>query len=585
MKKFGFIKKVTAAATAAAMVASLGISVFATPGTAGSDDSAGTTISITNVDLTQVDSTDVYKVRVDYQTTATNSIGMTMLTYKQTENTDLSLGTGYGSNMTIIGVDQTAPVSGDSTTPGTGYFEFNITSDSSTAGGYYLPKGTTALIALSSDGNVSGETSTPAFATLTIPKDASYAPAVVVGNGSGDDPVSLAANLTSEQIQNTIADALATKTVKVSVYENASSETAVETDIPLYGSNVTIGTFTESTENAGEYTGTVTINSIDGVKVPDTGIPVSVTVKTVKTAVDAVKASAVEGMTADADTVNKFKLAVGADGNADENAVVTNNFVGKKVTLTDSTGTVTGTVAITDGMVTRGDYAVDVAKPYTITIPSDATISNSLLTIPSAGITVTVDVTVSTTAVINSITLSGDPINVTVTKGADDGATKAAIEAALRTAIADRTFTVTDTKGGSATVALGKVTYGWTVSGTGTAFTATMNVTAVDSDVLSGSEFRADSLKITTPNIAITVNEKPAVKYGDVDNDGKWTISDVGLTFDYAFGLGTLTEDQIVAANVDGDAKVTISDVGLIFDKAFKLGDFPNGTEPFPVEK
>ena len=177
-------------------------------------------------------------------------------------------------------------------------------------------------------------------------------------------------------------------------------------------------------------------------------------------------------MTADADTVNKFKLAVGADGNADENAVVTNNFVGKKVTLTDSTGTVTGTVAITDGMVTRGDYAVDVAKPYTITIPSDATISNSLLTIPSAGITVTVDVTVSTTAVINSITLSGDPINVTVTKGADDDATKAAIEAALSTAIADRTFTVTDTKGGSATVALGKVTYGWTVSGTGTAFTA-----------------------------------------------------------------------------------------------------------------
>lgn len=574
MKKFGFIKKVTAAATAAAMVASLGISVFATPGTAGSDDSAGTTISITNVDLTQVDSTDVYKVRVDYQTTATNSIGMTMLTYKQTENTDLSLGTGYGSNMTIIGVDQTAPVSGDSTTPGTGYFEFNITSDSSTAGGYYLPKGTTALIALSSDGNVSGETSTPAFATLTIPKDASYAPAVVVGNGSGDDPVSLAANLTSEQIQNTIADALATKTVKVSVYENASSETAVETDIPLYGSNVTIGTFTESTENAGEYTGTVTINSIDGVKVPDTGIPVSVTVKTVKTAVDAVKASAVEGMTADADTVNKFKLAVGADGNADENAVVTNNFVGKKVTLTDSTGTVTGTVAITDGMVTRGDYAVDVAKPYTITIPSDATISNSLLTIPSAGITVTVDVTVSTTAVINSITLSGDPINVTVTKGADDDATKAAIEAALSTAIAGRTFTVDTTSG----ITFDKVEYEWVVTGSDKAFTATMKVTKVTAEDVN--ELPAGGLAITAPAITITVNEAPAFKYGDVDGNGTVNARDCSYLFKY---VGSKSWDSAIKdveqaplrADVDKNGAVNARDASHIFkhiaDKTYEL--------------
>ena len=517
MKKFGFIKKITAAATAAAMVASFGISAFAD--TVGNP---GNGITINSVNVTEIDTTnEIYKVTVGFTSTSTNNIGMTMLTYGNSNDSSMTLGSSWSENqyqstgMKVIGVDQIAGVSN-----GTGTFEFNVTTKVS-AGDIYLKKGSTALIALSGDG-----VSVPAVAPLTITATATYAAPVTIND------VALAANLTADEIQDTIKEALQTKAVTTSVYEKSTDTTALKENVPLYGDNVTIGTFTKAADSD-VYTGTVTINAVDGVNVQTGGISVAVTVNTVKTAVEAAKATAVEGMTAVTETPNKFTLTVGSDGNADANAVVANNFVGKTVTLTDSTGTVTGTVAITSEMVTVSEYAVDVTKAYTVTIPSTASTNNSLLTIPSAGITLTVDVTVTSAAVINAITLSGDAINVTVTKGADDAATKAAIEAALNTATAGRTFTVTDTKGGSATnVALSNVTYSWTASGSGTSFTATMNATAV-TGVLTDSQFPTEGVTITTPAVTITVNEAPVGMYGDVNNDKVIDYTDVGEIIAY----------------------------------------------------
>lgn len=563
MKKFGFIKKITAAATTAAMVASFGISAFAD--TVGN---AGNGITINSVNVTEIDTTnEIYKVTVGFTSTSTNNIGMTMLTYGNSDDSSLTLGSSWSENqyqstgMKVIGVDQIAGVSN-----GTGTFEFNVTTKVS-AGDIYLKKGSTALIALSGDG-----VTTPAVAPITITATATYAAPVTIND------VALAANLTDTQIQNTIKEALQTKAVTTSVYEKSTDTTALKENVPLYGDNVTIGTFTKAADSD-VYTGTVTIKAVDGVNVQEGGISVAVTVNTVKTAVDAAKATAVEGMSAVAETPNNFAITVGATDNADANAVVTNNFVGKNVTLTDSTGTITGTVAITSDMVTAGDYAVDATKAYTVTIPSTVATNNSLLTIPSAGITLTVDVTVTSVAVINAITLSGDAINVTVTKGADDAATKAAIEAALNTATAGRTFTVTDTKGGSATdVALNNVTYSWTASGSGTSFTATMSASGV-TGVLPDSQFPSANLTVTTPAVTITVNEAPAGMYGDVDESGDADMDDAALVMQYFLGTIDSFTAPFIYADVDENGDADMDDAALIMQ--YFLGTL----DKFPADK
>lgn len=392
MKKFGFIKKITAAATAAAMVTSLGISAFALEG------NAGTGITIDTIGVTETDKPGIYTVTVGFTANSTNNIGMTMLTYGKKPAADgaevnMVLDPSWtnnqydGETMKVIGVDQIAGVSN-----GSGTFEFNVSTNKGTDS-IYLAKGTTALIALSGDG-----VSVPAVAPLTITAIAAYgAPAEI----SSSDPVALDANLTADEIQDTIKAALQTKAVTTSVYEKSTDTTALKENVPLYGDNVTIGTFTKAADSD-VYTGTVTINAVEGVSVQTGGIPVAVTVNTVKTAVDAAKATAVEDMSAVVGTDNKFATTVAATDNADANAVVENNFVGKKVTLTDSTGTVTGTVTITNAMVTPGAYTVGETSAYTIAIPAGTT-SNSLLTVPAGGITVTVDVTVSAAPVVKGM--------------------------------------------------------------------------------------------------------------------------------------------------------------------------------------
>lgn len=557
MKKFS-LKKITAAVSAAAMIATMGTSAFAAVGNPGSG------VTIDTITKTLVDETNqIYNIKVDFTSSSANEIGMTMLTYGNADDSSLNLQSDWDNNkykddnsMKIVGVDQKEPVANGST----GSFEFKITTKQS-AGAIYLKKGATALIALSGDG-----VTTPAVAPLSINAIAGYAAPVNLGE------VSMAANA-DVQAELTAA----AKGQSAAVYEKQDDEVSLG-NVPL--ADATIGTWTEKD---GTYTATATIPAstvMSGVDFPAAGLSVSLTATTKFTAVNAAKATAVEGFTAN-EGATEFTKTVTADDSTSD-ATLKNQLVGKKVTLADESGKVSGAVTITDSMVAT-DETYDSATEsdqvitYTVTVPEGAT-DNTLLNVSSGGIAVTAKITVTKTPVIKAIALEGAEIEVSVTKGDTDEATSAAIKSALDAKIASGYKFVVD----GTDVTISNATYAWTVTGSGNTFTATMKVTAVTGEGLA--EMPATGIDATLPKITITVNDKPAYVYGDLNGDGKVNRVDAGLAKQrflkkidqFTDSTGSTIDDA--AGDLNGDGKVNMVDAGLIKQKFLKKID------QFPVE-
>lgn len=557
MKKFS-LKKITAAVSAAAMIATMGTSAFAAVGNPGSG------VTIDTITKTLVDETNqIYNIKVDFTSSSANEIGMTMLTYGNADDSSLNLQSDWDNNkykddnsMKIVGVDQKEPVANGST----GSFEFKITTKQS-AGAIYLKKGATALIALSGDG-----VTTPAVAPLSINAIAGYAAPVNLGE------VSMAANA-DVQAELTAA----AKGQSAAVYEKQDDEVSLG-NVPL--ADATIGTWTEKD---GTYTATATIPAstvMSGVDFPAAGLSVSLTATTKFTAVNAAKATAVEGFTAN-EGATEFTKTVTAD-DLTSDATLKNQLVGKKVTLADKSGKVSGAVTITDSMVAT-DETYDSATEsdqvitYTVTVPEGAT-DDTLLNVSSGGIAVTAKITVTKTPVIKAIALEGAEIEVSVTKGDTDEATSAAIKSALDAKIASGYKFVVD----GTDVTISNATYAWTVTGSGNTFTATMKVTAVTGEGLA--EMPATGIDATLPKITITVNDKPAYVYGDLNGDGKVNMVDAGLAKQrflkkidqFTDSTGSTIDDA--AGDLNGDGKVNMVDAGLIKQKFLKKID------QFPVE-
>lgn len=556
MKKFS-LKKITAAVSAAAMIATMGTSAFAAVGNPGSG------VTIDTITKTLVDETNqIYNIKVDFTSSSANEIGMTMLTYGNADDSSLNLQSDWDNNkykddnsMKIVGVDQKEPVANGST----GSFEFKITTKQS-AGAIYLKKGATALIALSGDG-----VTTPAVAPLSINAIAGYAAPVNLGE------VSMAANA-DVQAELTAA----AKGQSAAVYEKQDDEVSLG-NVPL--ADATIGTWTEKD---GAYTATATIPAstvLSGVDFPAAGLSVSLTATTKFTAVNAAKATAVEGFTAN-EGATEFTKTVTADDSTSD-ATLKNQLVGKKVTLADESGKVSGAVTITDSMVAT-DETYDSATEsdqvitYTVTVPEGAT-DNTLLNVSSGGIAVTAKITVTKTPVIKAIALEGAEIEVSVTKGDTDEATSAAIKSALDAKIASGYKFVVD----GTDVTISNATYAWTVTGSDKTFTASLKVTAVTGDV---AEMPAGGIDATLPKITITVNDKPAYVYGDLNGDGKVNMVDAGLAKQrflkkidqFTDSTGSTIDDA--AGDLNGDGKVNMVDAGLIKQKFLKKID------QFPVE-
>lgn len=149
MKKFS-LKKITAAVSAAAMIATMGTSAFAANVIQSSSG-----ITIKGITVTQrTDDSELYNVSVEYETTEVQGIGTTMLTYVK-HGDALSSVTAYDKDtMNIVGVDQKNDTSA---------FTFTVTTDSSASNGIYMVPGESGLLMLSGD-----KVTTPAVATLAI---------------------------------------------------------------------------------------------------------------------------------------------------------------------------------------------------------------------------------------------------------------------------------------------------------------------------------------------------------------------------------------------------------------------------------
>lgn len=150
MKKFS-LKKITAAVSAAAMIATLGTTAFAANVIQSSSG-----ITIKGITVTQrTDDSELYNVSVVYETTEVQDIGTTMLTYVK-HGDALSSVTAYDKDtMNIVGIDQKNDTSA---------FTFTVTTDTSASNGIYMIPGEAGLLMLSGD-KVGG---TPAVATLAI---------------------------------------------------------------------------------------------------------------------------------------------------------------------------------------------------------------------------------------------------------------------------------------------------------------------------------------------------------------------------------------------------------------------------------
>lgn len=74
-------------------------------------------------------------------------------------------------------------------------------------------------------------------------------------------------------------------------------------------------------------------------------------------------------------------------------------------------------------------------------------------------------------------------------------------------------------------------------------------------------KFTGDS---STPTPTVTVTPTSTIVYGDLNNDGKITSSDVSLAERNVLGISTLSDDQLKIADVNIDGKVTSTDVSLI---------------------
>lgn len=577
MKVNNLLKKVGSVITTAALLATLGTTAFA----AGENVSTkpGKGISITSVTTTKVDDNGLYNVKVEYATTVDNVTGMTMLAYRAKDSSgnpsDTALGTAYSNDMQIVGIDQKEPVKNNS-----GSFEFKVTTNTD-ANGFYIQKGKKALIA------VSGDQCEPAYATLLL-----KAAAKTIDQKTLVDSVPVAANASDAEIQSALNDAV--KNVTVEVVDDVNNNHQVSLDkADIKDANWTLG-------EDGKYTKTYTFKagntSVEGVEFKEDKT-VKVTATITKTAVDADRITAIEGMTAT--TVEGNTVFTGAYTPNDSTTLETikNELVGKKVTLADSTGTVTGQITIDKGMVSGGTY--DESKDeqditFTVTVEADAKLDNDLLNVSGAK-EATVKIKVSKTAVVNKIELVGNDISVNATKGENDDATKANIIKALGEKLSNEyTFKLTDTKNNvTENVAVDEVEKAWTIEGTGTNFTATLKVTAITKEGFT-TKLQEGGVVVTFAKApVITVTEAPKGMYGDLVGDydaegneigdGEILPDDVSAVFLASKGKKTLTAQQMWAADVatkPADGEILPDDVSYIF--LASKGKLPGGK--FPVQ-
>ena len=502
MKVNNLLKKVGSVITTAALLATLGTTAFADGGvTVGV---GGDGISITKVETVQHEnSTDVYDVTVTYKTTKDNAVGMTMLVYKNKDDSSLNDNAANPyteGSMQIIGIDQTKAESSSDGSAKEGSFTFSVTTNAGTTEApnvYHIKKGKKALIA------VSGDKCTPAYAALLIKLAAKE-----ITPKTLDKAISVDANASDDAIQSALNTAAEKATV--SVIDDVDGEHQVSLSLAdIKDANWTLG-------EDGKYTKTYTFKagntSVEGVEFNENKT-VKVTATITKTAVEADTVSEVDGLTAATGTANTFAKTYSADKNTEESVIKDALFNGKTAKIAN--GVATGTVTLESDWAKSTGTAYDKSADgeqhltYEVTIPNSATVTdNEYLKIPADGLKFTVNVTVSRTQYISAITLEGAPGSIDVSSTATDDQIKEALNKAIEN--------VTIKIDGTELTDKSKIEMNWVIAKTENVPTkATLHVSKVDSSL---GNLPAEGIDVT-PYINITVKTGVTYILGDVDGD------------------------------------------------------------------
>ena len=557
MKVNNLLKKVGSVITTAALLATLGTTAFADGGvTVGV---GGDGISITEVETVQHEnSTDVYDVTVTYKTTKDNAVGMTMLVYKNKDDSSLNDNAANPyteGSMQIIGIDQTKAESSSDGSAKEGSFTFSVTTNAGTTEApnvYHIKKGKKALIA------VSGDKCTPAYAALLIKLAAKE-----ITPKTLDKAVSVAANASDVDIQSALDAAV--KNVTVEVVDDVTNNHQVSLDkADIKDANWTLG---EDGKCTRRYTFKAGNTSVEGVEFKEDKTVV-VTATITKTAVSGTVAklgsAEVTGNVATI-SVNNSVLKDATDL-SNLTTYLEENY--KSVQLT--AGDLTDTIENGASFETSDAYEVNkTSYTYTATVNAGTGKNGNVKLDANQLITVTVNITSDS---ITDVKLMKDSAEVTGELDSvqvPSGTTEANVPNEVKNLLSDYSLSYTENKNGASatkTIALTDNKVGYT--------------SKVESDKVTFTIATIDGISLETPfEVIVPYEVKPEkqILLGDVDGDVIITGNDWGMIanhlskFEITSALNDKNSDAFKAADIDGDGFLTGNDWGSIANHLSKF--------------
>ena len=563
MKKFS-LKKITAAVSAAAMIATMGTSAFAA-------DPASGAIEITNV-LHSV-SGNVHTFTIQYTAGDVQDIGITMFSYAGKEipvlnkdehnNFDASKALDSAEQpYKVVGVDQVA-----NTTEKTGEISFKVSTDDKTAP-IYMEEGQTGLVKLGGD-----KVNSPAIATFTIP-ESPWAITGVTASKAGTavtEVTGINYNATVEEIADAIKNAIDKVTVT-----GANGKTADWT-VPETLSGVTVADYTPG--KAGTFTAKVPLAQF---RPSDAAATIGdVNELTFAVTVNKDIWTATSAQMADGGKYEKQLSDVTSDD------VLKNDIKTKKVKLIADGKELTldynNTFIITKGEDSRVD-GVGVVK-YSVKVPA-GTYSDA-----NNEVTVSADLTADVEYEVKEVIDYSKIVNATftVSNGSDVLTAPYGITVANKTTKDDAVKNITFALKNMAetpTDLVKDADYEVAWNGTYDAETAaTYELTATIT--LKGDYKFEGGAATKEVKVNVTVQAAPAFKLGDVDRNKVININDASLVYNYYFKIGDyqLDAEQLGLANVNTDDVVNVADAAEIYNYYFKIGDYSNGSTAFPRER
>ena len=564
MKKFS-LKKITAAVSAAAMIATMGTSVFAA-------DPASGAIEITNV---------LHSVSGNVQYTAgdVQNIGITMFSYAGKEipvlnkndhdNFDASKALDSAEQpYKVVGVDQVA-----NTTEKTGEISFKVSTDDKTAP-IYMEEGQTGLVKLGGD-----KVNAPAIATFTIP-ESPWAITGVAASKAGapvTEVTGINYNATVEEIATAIKNAIDKVTV------TGANEKTADWTVPETLSGVTVDNYTPG--KAGIFTAKVPLAQF---RPSDAAATIGdVNELTFAVTVNKDIWTATSAQMADGGKYEKQLSDVTSDD------VLENDIKTKKIKLIAEGKELTldynDTFIITKGDDNRVN-GVGVVK-YSVKVPagtySDA---NNEVTVPEAGVTADVEYEVKEVIDYSKIVNA----TFTVSNGSDVLTAPYGITVANKTTKDDAVKNITFALKNMAENPVDLVKDAdYEVAWNGTYDAETAATYELTATITLKGDYKFEGGAATKEvKVSVTVQAAPAYKYGDITGavdgsgneigDGEVAMNDVNKAFQFAMGNITLEDWQKAAADVATevpDGEIAMNDVNSMFQYA--MGNI----NKFPVEK